>query len=143
MDNGSDDRQLEEKIKDLEKENKLMVAKLRRKSSEKGRVAKKAQSNRKSQKKSSTNTNQKNGFFKEKLVSPELREIINLERCPRPQVVKQLWAYIKEHDLQDPEDKRQIKCDTGLEKLFNKSKLLFHFFFYYRNTCYLSKCFVY
>lgn len=130
MDNGGDDRQLEDRIKDLEKENKLMAAKLRSKSSEKGRVTKKAQGNRKSQNKSTSNSNQKNGFFKEKVVSPELREVIGFERCPRPQVVKQLWAYIKDHNLQDPEDKRQIICDASLEKLFKKSKLFSIFFIY-------------
>ncbi|CAA0840924.1 SWIB complex BAF60b domain-containing protein [Striga hermonthica] len=37
----------------------------------------------------------------------------------RPDVVKRIWDYIKQHSLQDPEDKRQIICDEKLKELFN------------------------
>lgn len=33
------------------------------------------------------------------------------------QVVKEVWQYIKEHQLQDPENKRRINCDETLEKI--------------------------
>ncbi|KAK0550376.1 hypothetical protein OC845_002696 [Tilletia horrida] len=39
----------------------------------------------------------------------------------RPQVVKQLWAYIKGNELQNPQNKRQILCDSKLKNLFGKS----------------------
>ena len=34
------------------------------------------------------------------------------------QVVKQLWAYIREHNLQDPTNRRKILCDANLQELF-------------------------
>ncbi|KAJ0450462.1 putative transcription regulator SWI/SNF-BAF60b family [Helianthus annuus] len=33
-------------------------------------------------------------------------------------VVKQLWSYIREHDLQDPANRRNIRCDGRLQELF-------------------------
>eukprot|EP00250_Pteridium_aquilinum_P004680 c14883_g1_i1 orf=519-1583(-) len=36
----------------------------------------------------------------------------------RSEVVKRMWAYIKENKLQDPADKRQILCDSKLKELF-------------------------
>lgn len=34
------------------------------------------------------------------------------------QVVKKIWAYIKEKDLQNPANKRKILCDEMLHELF-------------------------
>ena len=36
----------------------------------------------------------------------------------RPQVVKRLWEYIREKNLQDPTDKRRILCDDALAAVF-------------------------
>ena len=33
------------------------------------------------------------------------------------QVVKALWEYIREHDLQNPADKREIVCDATFKKV--------------------------
>eukprot|EP00878_Enallax_costatus_P013826 GHUV01014461.1.p1 GENE.GHUV01014461.1~~GHUV01014461.1.p1 ORF type:complete len:188 (+),score=69.96 GHUV01014461.1:577-1140(+) len=35
---------------------------------------------------------------------------------PRPQVVKAIWAYIRQNNLQDPSDKRKIIVDEKLSK---------------------------
>ena len=35
------------------------------------------------------------------------------------QVTKNIWKYIKEHDLQDPEDKRYIRADDKLRPIFD------------------------
>mmetsp|Transcript_10342 Transcript_10342/g.30261 ORF Transcript_10342/g.30261 Transcript_10342/m.30261 type:complete len:352 (-) Transcript_10342:1750-2805(-) len=48
-------------------------------------------------------------------LSDELAEIVGTHVLPRPQVVKAIWAHIKKHDLQNPEDKRQILCDEKLK----------------------------
>ena len=34
------------------------------------------------------------------------------------QVVKKLWEYIREKDLQDPKNRRNIKCDEKLHSIF-------------------------
>jgi chromatin remodeling complex protein RSC6 len=41
----------------------------------------------------------------------------------RPQVVKKLWEHIKSNDLQDPTDRRQIRCDDALQAIFGQSKI--------------------
>ena len=42
---------------------------------------------------------------------------------PRTEVTKRIWAYIREHNLQNPDDKREILCDAALEKLFKRKKV--------------------
>jgi upstream activation factor subunit UAF30 len=41
----------------------------------------------------------------------------------RPQVVKKIWAYIKERNLQDPTDKRQIRCDEKMQSVFKQDNV--------------------
>ncbi|HVZ47027.1 MAG TPA: DNA topoisomerase III [Ramlibacter sp.] len=52
--------------------------------------------------------------------SPELAAIVGPEPIARTEVIKRLWDYIKEHKLQDPKDKRTIKGDAKLKKVFGK-----------------------
>ncbi len=49
--------------------------------------------------------------------------LIKAAQLSRPQVVKKIWAYIKERDLQDPADKRQIRCDEKLQSVFKLDKV--------------------
>lgn len=51
-------------------------------------------------------------------LSPELEAVIGKGPLPRSQVVKKLWEYIKEHDLQNPENKRNILADEKLKVVF-------------------------
>ena len=37
---------------------------------------------------------------------------------PRPEAVKRIWAYVKEHGLQDPDDRRYILCDENMKPVF-------------------------
>jgi len=48
-------------------------------------------------------------------LSDELAEIVGTQILPRPQVVKGIWAHIKKHNLQNPDDKREILCDKKLK----------------------------
>ena len=51
-------------------------------------------------------------------VSKELSTIIDTESAPRTEITKLVWDYIKKHDLQDKKNKRLIKPDEKLAKIF-------------------------
>jgi upstream activation factor subunit UAF30 len=56
-------------------------------------------------------------------LSDQLSEVCGGESVmSRPQVVKALWAYIKENDLKDPSNGRNIICDDKLSGLFDGEK---------------------
>ncbi|AQK62695.1 SWIb domain-containing protein, partial [Zea mays] len=58
------------------------------------------------------------GITQPKSVSPALQAIVGDPVIPRTEVLKRLWAYIKEHNLQDPSDKKVVVCDEKLKVLF-------------------------
>ena len=41
----------------------------------------------------------------------------------RTEVTKRIWKYIKDHDLQDPSDRRYIICDDRLREIFNQDRI--------------------
>ncbi|KAG5561186.1 hypothetical protein RHGRI_004266 [Rhododendron griersonianum] len=51
-------------------------------------------------------------------VSPELQAIVGEPALSRTEIVKQLWVYIRKHNLQDPSNKRKIICDDALRIVF-------------------------
>ena len=55
--------------------------------------------------------------------SKELAAVVGSEPLPRPQVVKKVWDYIKKNNLQNPSNKREIKADDKLRKVFGKDKV--------------------
>ena len=57
-------------------------------------------------------------FMKPLTPSPALAEVVGSKSLPRTQVVKKLWVYIKKYKLQDPKNKRNIKADATLKKVF-------------------------
>ncbi|CCG80837.1 SWIB/MDM2 domain protein [Taphrina deformans PYCC 5710] len=60
-----------------------------------------------------------NAFNKLLTLSDELAKLLGTPYLSRPQVSKQIWAYIKapERNLQDQNDKRYINCDEKLQSL--------------------------
>ncbi|KAJ1730444.1 hypothetical protein LPJ72_004472 [Coemansia sp. Benny D160-2] len=63
------------------------------------------------------------GLSKPMKLSPKLRDFLDQKYCARTDVVKNLWIYIKAHNLQDPEDKRYILCDAKLQDIFQTERL--------------------
>ena len=41
----------------------------------------------------------------------------------RAECIKQLWAYLKKHELQDPENKQYFTPDKKMAKIFGTDKL--------------------
>lgn len=54
--------------------------------------------------------------------SAELAAIVGEGQIARGEVVSKVWDYIKSHNLQNPENKREILADAKLEKVFGKPK---------------------
>ncbi len=59
------------------------------------------------------------GLTKPMNLSPQLQDIIGPGPMSRAEVTKALWAYIKENNLQDENDKRTIVADEKMKKIFD------------------------
>ena len=57
-------------------------------------------------------------FMKPMKLSPDLEAVVGKGPLPRTEVTKKLWDYIKKNKLQDPANKRNIKADDKLKKIF-------------------------
>lgn len=57
-------------------------------------------------------------FMKPMKISPQLAAVVGEGPMPRSEVAKQLWVYIKKHNLQDPKNKRNINADESLKVVF-------------------------
>jgi chromatin remodeling complex protein RSC6 len=57
------------------------------------------------------------GLAKPMKLSPELEAIVGAGPMPRTEVTKKLWVYIRDHKLQDPDKKTEIKPDATLGKV--------------------------
>ena len=55
--------------------------------------------------------------------SKELAAVVGSEPLPRGEVVSKVWDHIKKHDLQNPENRREILADDTLEAVFGKKKV--------------------
>jgi len=56
--------------------------------------------------------------------SKELAAVVGTSPLPRGEVVSKIWEYIRSHNLQNPEDRREILADDKLRKVFgNKDKV--------------------
>ena len=64
-----------------------------------------------------------NTFMKPVRPSEQLAKIVGSEPLPRTEVTKKVWAHIKRHKLQNPENKREIIADEKLQPVFGGKKL--------------------
>jgi len=65
----------------------------------------------------------KGGFHKPMALSPALSELLGETQLSRPQTVKKIWEYVKERELQDPDDRRQIRCDDAMRAVFKQDRV--------------------
>ncbi|KAK4360666.1 hypothetical protein RND71_019618 [Anisodus tanguticus] len=88
-------------------EEEEVVAKVKRTSSKKKAVKKNESVKRKA-----------GGFTKVCSLSPQLQKFTGEAELARTEVVKRMWNYIRENNLQDPSNRRNINCDDTLRELF-------------------------
>jgi len=55
--------------------------------------------------------------------SEELAAVVSSGPISRGEVVSKIWDYIRSHDLQNPENRREILADDKLRKVFGKDKV--------------------
>jgi chromatin remodeling complex protein RSC6 len=58
-------------------------------------------------------------FMKPMQPDDALAAVIGSDPQPRTEVTKRIWDYIRKNKLQDPNDKRTIRADDKLKKVFN------------------------
>lgn len=58
-------------------------------------------------------------FMKPMAPSLALTAIVGSAPLPRTEITRRLWAYIREQQLQDPQNRRMIKADDRLKAVFN------------------------
>src|SRR5438105_4266829 len=55
--------------------------------------------------------------------SKELAAVVGTSPLPRGEVVSKIWEYIRSHNLQNPENRREILADDKLTKVFGTDKV--------------------
>jgi chromatin remodeling complex protein RSC6 len=66
---------------------------------------------------------QANALQKPLQPSKELAAVVGSAPLARGQVVSKMWEYIRLHNLQNPENRREILADDKLRKIFGKDKV--------------------
>ena len=61
-------------------------------------------------------------FMKELMPSEDLAQVVGSKPIPRTEVVKKLWAYIRNNNLQDAKERRMINADDKLRPVFGGKK---------------------
>jgi upstream activation factor subunit UAF30 len=64
-----------------------------------------------------------NALLKPLQPSEELAAVVGPSALSRGEVVSKVWEYIRSHNLQNPENRREILADTKLRKIFGKDKV--------------------
>merc|ERR1711874_50672 len=63
------------------------------------------------------------GLTKPMKLSAELADIVGKKEASRAECIKQLWAYLKKNNLQDPENKQFFIPDKKMAKIFGNDKI--------------------
>ncbi|ODV94180.1 hypothetical protein PACTADRAFT_51061 [Pachysolen tannophilus NRRL Y-2460] len=113
--------------KKLEKEDQIMAAKLQLSLNSRAlrKELKTSSANKKRKTPKREGSTNSGGLMKPMKLSPKLMEFLQKDNIPRTEVVKLTWDYIKEHNLQNPADRREILCDDKMEPIFGKKMTMF------------------
>ena len=63
------------------------------------------------------------GLTKPMKLSAELADIVGKKEASRAECIKQLWAYIKKNNLQDPENKQFFNPDKKMAMIFGNDRI--------------------
>merc|ERR1711936_695330 len=63
------------------------------------------------------------GLTKPMKLSAELADIVGKKEASRAECIKQLWAYLKKNNLQDPENRQFFTPDKKMAKVFGNDKI--------------------
>src|SRR3954463_3186583 len=73
--------------------------------------------------KATANSGKANGLQRPLQPSEALAAVVGPEPLPRGEVVSKVWEYIKSHNLQNPENRREILADDKLKSVFGKDRV--------------------
>lgn len=90
---------------------KLLTVKKERRRNMDGSLRKKARITAKGRK------SRREVMSREVALSDELGEVLGASALSRPEAVSRLWAYCRENNMLNPENRREIHFDTKMEKL--------------------------
>merc|ERR1712241_1479656 len=63
------------------------------------------------------------GLTKPMKLSADLADIVGKKEASRAECIKQLWAYLKKNNLQDPENKQFFTPDKKMAKVFGNDRI--------------------
>lgn len=72
--------------------------------------------------KKSSKAKKPSAFDKPVNISADLAAVVGKGPMSRTKITKALWAYIKKHDLQNPDNRREILSDEKLKKILGNKK---------------------
>merc|ERR1711872_31735 len=65
----------------------------------------------------------KSGITKPMKLSSDLAAVVGQKQASRAECIKQLWAYLKKNNLQDPDNKQYFTPDKKMAKIFGTEKI--------------------
>jgi upstream activation factor subunit UAF30 len=74
-------------------------------------------------KKATASSGRANALQRPLQLSEALAAVVGPGPLPRGEVVSKVWDYIKSHNLQNPENRREILADDKLKSVFGKDKV--------------------
>jgi len=91
----------------------------------KAKAKSKAKAKKPAAKKKTTSKRKPGGAFMAPLTpSDALAAVVGAKPLPRTEVVKKLWQYIKKQNLQDPKNRRNVRADANLAKVFGGKQVV-------------------